>query len=264
MTGMEPQSVDAFHRGRFVVLQPVGRGHRSGVDAMLVAAAVPAGFAGKLADFGAGAGAAGIAAAVRCPASHVILVERDPEMAEFARRSITHAANAGLCARLSLIEADVALAGQLRADSGLCDRSFNHVIMNPPFNRSHDRASPDRLKSDAHVMPDGLCEDWLRSAAAVLKPGGGLSVIARPAMLNDLLSACKGRFGAIRIVPVLPRPDEPAIRIVLTGIGGSRAQLSLEPPLVLHGKTGNAFSARANSIINGEAGLFDPPLQRAK
>lgn len=264
MTGEHSHSVDAFHRGRFVVVQPVGRGHRSGVDAMLVAAAVPSNFSGRLADFGAGAGAAGLAVAVRCPFAEVTLVERDPEMAAFAHRSIAHEANAGLLPRLSLIEADVALAGQSRVDSGLCDRSFNHVIMNPPFNLAHDRASPDRLKSDAHVMPDGLCEDWLRSAAAVLKPGGGVSVIARPALMNDLLSACKGRFGGIRIVPVLPRPDEAAIRVVLTGIGGSRAQLSLEPPLVLHGKTGNAFSARANSIINGEAGLFDPPLQRAK
>ena len=60
------ESVDAFHRGRFVLVQPKGAGHRSGVDAMILAAAVPSGFAGRVADLGAGAGAAGLAASARC------------------------------------------------------------------------------------------------------------------------------------------------------------------------------------------------------
>ena len=55
-------------------------GHRAGMDAMMLAAAVPSGFAGRLADFGAGAGAAGLAVASRCPAAEVVLVENAPEM----------------------------------------------------------------------------------------------------------------------------------------------------------------------------------------
>jgi hypothetical protein len=43
-----------------------GKGHRSGMDAMMLAAAVPGSFAGRLADLGAGAGAAGLAVASRC------------------------------------------------------------------------------------------------------------------------------------------------------------------------------------------------------
>ncbi|TIT88992.1 MAG: methyltransferase, partial [Mesorhizobium sp.] len=50
-------TVDAFHRGRFWLVQPRS-GHRAGMDAMMLAAAVPSSFAGRLADFGAGAGAA--------------------------------------------------------------------------------------------------------------------------------------------------------------------------------------------------------------
>ncbi|TIW14778.1 MAG: methyltransferase, partial [Mesorhizobium sp.] len=51
-------TVDAFHRGRFWLVQPSQGGHRAGMDAMMLAAAVPSGFSGRLADFGAGAGAA--------------------------------------------------------------------------------------------------------------------------------------------------------------------------------------------------------------
>ena len=51
-------TIDAFHRGNFWLVQPRGKGHRAGMDAMMLAAAVPSHFAGRLADFGAGAGAA--------------------------------------------------------------------------------------------------------------------------------------------------------------------------------------------------------------
>jgi tRNA1(Val) A37 N6-methylase TrmN6 len=249
-------SEDAFHRGRFFVVQPVNGGHRSGVDAMILAGAVPAGFEGMAADFGAGAGAAGMAVAARCPLARVTLVENDPVMADFARRTIGHGNNAALSSRLSLLEADVSLSGKSRVDSGLCDRSFDFVIMNPPFNSPRDRATPDALKAAAHVMAQGMFEAWLRTAAAVLKPGGEMAIIARPASLKEILTSCEGRFAAVRILPILPRPSEAAIRILITGVKGSRAGLSLVPPLVLHGETGNGFSARAEAVINGEAWVY--------
>jgi tRNA1(Val) A37 N6-methylase TrmN6 len=251
------ETTDQFHRGKFVVVQPKSSGHRSGIDAMLVAAAVPGGFQGNVADFGAGAGAAGIAVAARCPLARVTLIENDPIMDDFARRTISHEGNAALSPRLSVVEADVSLSGKARVNSGLCDRSFDFVIMNPPFNSARDRATPDALKAAAHVMSDGMFGVWLRTAAAVLKPGGSVAVIARPASLKEILAACEGRLGALRILPFHPRPSQAAIRILVTGVKGSRAGLSLEPPLVLHGETGNGFLARVEAVINGECGLFD-------
>ncbi|MGN6450546.1 MAG: methyltransferase, partial [Brucella intermedia] len=41
------------------------------------------------------------------------------------------------------------------------------------------------------------------------------------------------------------------IRIVVTGIRGSRAGLSLMPALVLHGSQGHGFTPRADGINNG-------------
>ncbi len=251
------ESVDAFHRGRFVLVQPKGAGHRSGVDAMILAAAVPSGFAGRVADLGAGAGAAGLAASARCERVEVALVENDPIMAAFARKTLEHVSNQWLASRASIIESDVTLIGKQRALAGLEDHSFDFAIMNPPFNMASDRQTPDAMKAGAHVMHEGLFAAWLRTASAILKPGGGVAVIARPQSMGDILGAMVGRFGAVKIVPVHPRDYEAAIRIVVTGIRGSRARMSIEPPLVLHGKTGNAFSARAVAITNGEIGLFD-------
>lgn len=248
-------SVDSFHRDAFRLVQPTRRGHRAGIDAMLLAAALPDAFAGTVADLGAGAGAAGFAVAARCPAARVTLVERNDEMAECARMSIALDHNAALRDRLSLLCADVSRTGRERRAAGLDNDSFDAVIMNPPFNSGRDRATPDALKRAAHVMEADLFEAWLRTAAAIARPGGLLALIARPASLGAILAALEGRFGAARLMPVHPDGDEAAIRLVLRARKGSRAPLSLEPPLVLHG-AGRCYSPRAEALANGRAPLF--------
>lgn len=251
-----PSTIDAFHRGKFRLVQPVGAGHRAGTDAMILAAAAPSGFSGRLADFGAGAGAAGLAVASRCPRAEIVLVERSPEMAGFAARSVAHPGNAALAERVSVLVADVAARSPARAGTGLEDTSFDFVIMNPPFNARSDRPSPDPARREAHVMADGLFEDWIRSAAAVVRPRGGIAIIARPQSLAAILAALERRFGGAGIVPVHPRPGGDAIRIVIRAVKGSRGHVRLCPPLFLHEEGGNGFSARADAVINGRAALY--------
>ena len=249
-------TLDAFHRGDFWLVQPKGAGHRAGVDAMMLAAAVPSTFSGRLADFGAGAGAAGLAVASRQPNATVVLVENSVEMAHFAQLTLEHPGNAHLKSRAFVLVADVTLAGGAREKAGLANGSFDYVIMNPPFNAAKDRATPDTLKQKAHVMEDGLFEAWIRSAAAVTKPRAGLAIIARPVSLAPILAALAGRFGSAEIMPIHARADTPAIRIVVRAKRASRGTLVLKPPLILHDGPGDGFSARADAINNGKAALF--------
>lgn len=254
----QPQdfTVDAFHRGDFHLVQP-RKGHRAGMDAMMLAAAVPSAFAGRLADLGAGAGAAGLAVVSRCAGAHAVLVEREPEMADYARRTLALERNARFAGRVEVLAADVTLTGKARPAAGLADASFDFAIMNPPFNEKIDRASPDEMRRTAHVMEDGLFERWLKTASAIVRPRGGLALIARPQSLPAILEALEGRFGDAWIVPIHPRPGEPAIRIVLRAVRGSRAALSLMPALAIHDADGRGFSARADAIGNGRATLFN-------
>lgn len=249
-------TIDAFHRGRFWLVQPANGGHRAGMDAMMLAAAVPSNFVGRLADFGAGAGAAGLAVISRCEQARVTLVERSLEMAVFAEASLAHPANQHLSDRAEVLRADVTLTGRARNAAGLGDNQFDFVIMNPPFNAGKDRATPNTLRREAHVMAEGLFEAWLRSAAAVTKPRGGLAIIARPESLAAILDALAGRFGAAEIVPVHPLVDEAAIRIVVRAFLGARGKLSLLPPLVLHEKGGKGLLPSADAISNGTTTLF--------
>jgi tRNA1(Val) A37 N6-methylase TrmN6 len=251
-----PHTKDAFHRGRFYLLQPAAKGHRSGVDAMILASVVPNDFAGRIADLGAGAGAAGLAVLSRCPASTAVLIERSNFMAEFARSSLALPENNAFLDRTQVVQADVALTGKARGEAGLVDNSFDFAIMNPPFNMPTDRATPDPVKAEAHVMTKDMMEQWIRTAAAIVRPGGSIGIIARPTSITDLLDALEGRFGGLIIVPVQPRPQDAAIRIVVKGIMGSRAGLSLYPALVLHHETGNEFTDRAIAINNGLTSLI--------
>ncbi|MDI7921645.1 tRNA1(Val) (adenine(37)-N6)-methyltransferase [Ferirhizobium litorale] len=245
------ETIDAFHRGRFHVVQPRDRGHRSGMDAMLLASLVAASGAIRVADLGAGAGAAGMAVASRIEAAEVTLIERSPEMAEFARKSLALAGNETFAARVCVIEADVTLTGKARTSAGLVDDHFHHVIMNPPFNDASDRRTPDDLRAEAHAMTDGQFESWIRTAGAIMVPGGQLSLIARPQSIADIIDACGKRFGGLEITPIHPRSGENAVRILVTAIKGSRARLNLRAPLVMHDEGTHRFSAFVDDLNNG-------------
>lgn len=249
-----PQSsIDAFHKGKFFIEQPLGAGHRSGIDAMLLGATVPADAKGKLADLGAGAGAAGLCVASRS-SIETVLVEKTDVMSEFARRTLALDKNKKFAQRCSVLEADVELSGQARINQGLIDNHFNYVIMNPPFNDASDRTTSDTLKATAHAMSDDMFEKWIKTAAAIAKAKGQLSLIARPSSLHEILRACEGRFGALEITNVLPHSDANAIRILVTGIKSSRARLSLRPPIVMHKRDGainTGYTSHVDDVING-------------
>ena len=245
------ETVDAFHYGAFHVVQPLGRGHRSGMDAMLLAALVATDRPCRVADLGAGAGAAGMAVASRLAEAEVLLVERSPEMADFARKGLALAENARFSPRVSVLEADVALVGRARVAAGLADDHFDHVIMNPPFNDPGDRKTPDSLKAEAHAMDEDLFERWIRTAGAILIPGGQLSLIARPESVAEIVNACGRRFGGLEITALHPRAGESAVRILVTAIKGSRARLSLRAPLFMHEPGSHRFASVVDDLNNG-------------
>lgn len=231
---------------RLRLLQP-RRGHRAGTDALLLAATVPEGFGGHLADLGAGVGTVGLAAAVLARPARVMLVERDARVLALAARNI---ALNGFEGRVSAIEADL-FSPARRREAGLRE-SADLVLTNPPFHEAGEvRRSPDAARRAAHVLAGGTLDDWLRACADVARPGGSVVVVHRADALPELLAGFDGRFGAVTVRPVHPRADQPAVRVLVAGVKGSRAPLSLLPPVVLHAADGR-FTAEAAAINRGE------------
>jgi tRNA1(Val) A37 N6-methylase TrmN6 len=242
---------DTLLDGRVRLLQPAA-GHRAGTDAVLLAATTPPGCPGPIVDLGASTGAVGIMAGLRAPEARLVLVEIDPAMAELAR---SNAAANGVGGRTTVVASDVTAAQRERAAVGLAKGDAALVLCNPPWlSPGRSRASPQPQRRMAHMLGPGELDLWVRAASDLLASKGALVLIHRAEALAECLSALSGRFGMVRVLPVHPRADAPASRILVGALKGSRAPLALLPPLVLHAEAGQ-FSALAAAVHRGEAGL---------
>ena len=239
---------DAALGGRLILRQP-RRGHRFGHDAILLAAATPAKAGEHAVDFGAGVGAAGLALASRLPGLAVTLAETDPGLAALAVENISRN---GFADRVRALTLDVTAGARVFAAAGLSPGSAARVLMNPPF---HDpttsRTSPDPARRRAHVSA-GIAP-WLRSAARLLGAGGTVTLVWRADRLDEVLASLARGFGAVTVQPVHPRPNAPAIRVLVRAVKGSRAPLALLPGLVLAGADGRPSDAAEAVLRHGAA-----------
>ncbi len=240
---------DAFLGGRLRLRQPK-RGHRAGHDAILLAAATVARPGDRVADLGAGVGAAGLAVACRVGSVVPVLVEIDPALAELARQNVT--AN-HLAAEVAVL--DVTSGATDFAAVGLPPDSCDVVLMNPPFNDAmRHRASPDVGRSLAHQAKADTLEAWVHAARRILKPGGSLTLIWRAEALAEVLAALEKGFGSLAVLAVHPDAASPAIRIIISAVKGGRAPLILCPALVLNDEFGKT-PAPVQAVLRGEQSL---------
>jgi tRNA1(Val) A37 N6-methylase TrmN6 len=254
MTEEGAVTLDAFLGGRVALLQP-RRGHRAGLDAALLAAAVPAEAAGEAVDLGCGVGTVAFAAAARAPRLTVTGVDNDAAMLALARLALARPENAAFAPRVRLIEADAALPRRAREAAGLMDGSADLVLMNPPFHKEGcSRPSPDARRRAAHVAAAGGLSAWLATAAGLLRPRGCLLLVHRADALPALLADLDGRFGALRVLPLHPRAFEPAGRVLVAAVKASRAPLALLPGLVLHEEDGR-WTEPAEDCLTGQSTL---------
>lgn len=241
---------DAFLGGAVTLVQPARGGHRSGSDAVLLAACLH-GVSGTVLDMGAGAGAVGLMVAHACPNAQITLAENDPHMLACAKQSC--AANAAMAKRITTLKIDLLAPEAERLAAGLKRAHFDHVLSNPPYRKAgHVRANPD--KQAAHIISDGALDGWMRTAAGVLKPGGSLTLIFAADGLMDLLAALEGRFGAASLLGLHPRDGAPAERVLVRAIKGRKSPPRLLPGLVLHEDDGS-YTKKVHAILKGESSI---------
>ena len=249
-----PVTCNTFLGDRLQILQPA-TGYRAGVDAVLLASAVLVrpDSASKILDCGAGVGTVGLCIAARCPTASVTLVEREEDLVELARRNVS--AN-HLHDRVCVVPGDITVAASNVAAPRLAAESFDCVVANPPF---HDDAggthATDPLKRVSRAMRTNALQDWVRFAARLAKPSACFTVIHKSEALPGLIEAMRDRFGALAITPVHAFAGKPAIRVLVSGVKGSRAPLSLLPSIVLH-EPGGAFTPYVSRILRQGAPLI--------
>lgn len=242
---------DEFLGGRLTLNQPK-TGFRAGIDSVLLGASVAAN-SRTLLDLGAGVGTAACVALAHNEALFALMVENNNEMRSLCAQNLTENGFAG---RAETMDLDVIASGKIRTAAGLKTDHFTSIITNPPFFDSHTGTkAPKADKASARHMSEGTLDNWVRTAAASAAPNGEVIFIYRADGLSQLLSAFAQRFGNVTLLPIAPRPDTDATRLLIRGIKGSRKPMALRPPLVLHGATGHAFLPEINSIFRGSAVL---------
>jgi tRNA1(Val) A37 N6-methylase TrmN6 len=242
---MSATTQDRLLGGRVVLRQPA-RGFRAGLDAVLLAAFVPARPGDRVLEAGCGAGAAFLCLAARMPGLAVVAVEREPAMAALARDNA--AANAVAAEVLEGDVADPALARALPP--------VDHAFANPPY-WPGGTPPPGAIRRAATHEDGAALADWARLLAASLRAGGTASLVLPAARFDAGAAALRAaRCGAITLLPVAPRAGEAAKRVLLRGRRGGRGPARILPPLVLHGADG-AFTAAAQAVLRDAAALDD-------
>ena len=240
---------DTFLGGKLCLRQPRS-GHRSGHDAILLAAATSARAGDRVVEFGAGVGAAGLALARRIAGINLVLVEIDPQLARLARENVSANDIAA-----GVIALDVTSSAEAFAAAGLKADSADVVLMNPPFNdAARHRASPDPARASAHVADSETLDAWIHASRRLLKSGGALTLIWRADGLSEVLAALGRGFGSLSIMPVHGDAVTPAIRVLIRAVKGGRAPTRILPSLLLKDESGLP-NKQVAKMLAGEEGL---------
>ena len=231
-------SAERFLNGRVIARQPE-TGFRAGLDAVMLAAAVPDGAAAL--ELGAGAGTASLCLAARLKDIVITGLEIDPGLVALANEN---AGANGVASRVRFAAANIfALPLEFKRD-------YDCVFLNPPFH-GEGQSPPDPERARA-LMDDGTLPAWLEAGMKRVVSGGSLTAILRADRLNEALAALP--LTGVTVLPLWPKAGEPARRALVQARKGSRAPFRLLQGLVLHEGTG-AYTRDADAILRGESAL---------
>ncbi len=243
-------SKDAFLNGQLQIYQPK-QGYRAGVDAVLLAAAVPAVAGESVLELGCGVGVASLCLGARVRGLDLVGVEVQPDYADLARRN-GHSNGIGF---------DVHTGDLSNMPPSIRQRSFDHVIANPPYYMGQSRvASHSTSREMAHVEQTPLSL-WIDTATRRLGHRGRLTLIQRADRLRDVLQACDDRLGALTLWPIQARTHRPAQLFLLTAQKGGRTPLTIRNPLIMHEgaqheRDGESYTKQVRGVLRDGMALI--------
>jgi len=237
---------DAFLGGALTICQPQ-RGFRSGLDAVVLAASIPARAGEHALEAGLGVGVASLCLLRRVPGLRVTGLEAHAETATLAADNALHN---HLQDQLEIHQ------GSIEAPPvALRQRVFDHVFANPPFLESGEGVKADgEMRAGARMGPPGTLGAWVDFCVRRAAPGASVTVLHRADRLDRLLAAFGERCGGVQVFPLWPKAGVPAKRVLVRAIKGSRRPLTMLSGLVLHEADG-AFTGEADAILRRGAPL---------
>lgn len=229
MTGTA-ETVDLLRHHDLSIIQPQ-KGYRFSLDPVILCDfALPA--AGRIIDLGCGCGIIPLLMARLSPASRLVGVELQGEMAELARRNVELN---GLADRIAIVESDIqALADKIPANS------MDLVLANPPYRRRGEgKISPRAGRDLARHESSATLADFVATAKRLVKNGGRICFIHHPERLTEFMVVARAsKLAPIRLRMVHGDINAPARMFMIELLKGSRAALQVLPPLLVYGADG--------------------------
>jgi tRNA1Val (adenine37-N6)-methyltransferase len=236
-------SLDSLRKHGISIRQPA-QGYRFSLDALLLAdfAKLPVG--ASVADLGTGCGVIPLVLARKFQDARCVAFESNPDMAALAEENVR---TNGLDGRIEIVADDI-----LSIRSHFPVSSFDVVISNPPFRSPNSGKTSPHAGRDAarHETTAGLA-DFLAAAKYLTKPSGRTYFIYHPSRLAEFIRcAAELKLAVLRLRMVHGTVQTIAKMFLVELAKGSRGEVTVEPPLIVYGDSGE-YTAEAAAILGG-------------
>ena len=233
---------DTLLDGQVKIRQP-NKGFRTTIDAVLLAASVPASTGEKILELGLGSGGASLCLCHRVAGSKITGIDINPEMVALAKENI----------KLNGFEERVeARVGNVATRLPKCFvASFHQVMLNPPYlSRNTDHVSPNLDRAIATREGKADLKRWLKYAHDSLLYKGRMSVIHRADRLNELIRILPPNMGGVSIFPLWPREGTEAKRVIVQARKGVKSPSRILTGLTLHNEGGD-YTDETKIVLKG-------------
>ena len=226
----EHERVDDLQRCGYKIIQNP-EAFCFGMDAVLLSSFAKVFEKERAIDLGTGNGIIPILLRGKTAGRDFTGLEIQEESADMARRSVM----------LNDLESDINIVtGDIVGASALFGAAaFDVVTSNPPYMIGmHGIKNPDDAKAIARHEIKCTFDDIAREASKLLKEKGRFYLVHRPFRLPELFETMKKyKLEPKRMIMVYPYVDKEPNMVLIEGIKGGKARLTVEKPLIVYKET---------------------------
>lgn len=225
------ERLDDLERNGYRIIQSEKR-FCFGMDAVLLSGFAQVKKGERVLDLGTGTGIIPILLEAKTPGEHFTGLEIQPESADMARRSVAYN---GLEEKIEIVTGDIKDASTLFGAS-----SFDVITTNPPYMiGQHGLQNADEAKTIARHEILCTLEDIIAQSAKLLKPKGRFYMVHRPFRLVEIFCLMHA-YGIEpkRMKMVHPFVDKEPNMVLIEGLRGGNARLTVEKPVIVFRERG--------------------------
>ena len=228
---LDGERIDELQRNGYGIIQNPEK-FCFGMDAVLLSGFAKAKCGERCLDLGCGNGIIPILMEAKTEGEHFTGLEIQPYSADMARRSV----------QLNHLEEKIDIReGDIKDASNIFGASSFHVITtNPPYmTAQHGLTNQDEAKTIARHEVLCSLEDVIRESAKLLLPGGRFYMVHRPFRLAEIISLMVDyKIEPKRMRLVYPYVDREPNMVLIEGLRGGKARMTVEKPLIVYREKG--------------------------